>query len=330
MTENALNNSPNHTSDKQSIDLLDRIKGSLFGLATGDALGATLEFMNREEIHQKYGVFKDITGGGWLNLEPGECTDDTAMTLAVAMGILDNPNNPHRAVGHHFVSWYDTKPRDIGNIIRTSIYNFKKCDSWAESSQKTHIEMSNRSAGNGSLMRTLPISLAYRHDKEKMCRISAQISHMTHYDPQAAAACILYNLLVLSALKESYDKSELISTALAEAKTYCSANLPPLPNGFWQDIAVSTSLKKNRIWASGFVLDSLVAVLWAFYNSHDFESAVIEAVNLGDDADTVGAICGGLAGCFYGYDAIPSRWAGMLKIKDALEKTAHNLLKIHF
>ena len=329
MTENASNNSLKHTSCQQPISLLDRIKGALFGLAAGDALGATLEFMNREEIHQKYGVLKDLTGGGWLNLEPGECTDDTAMTLAVAMGILDNPKNPHRAIGNHFVSWYDTKPRDIGNIIRTSIYYFKKCDSWAEASQKTHIGMSNRSAGNGSLMRTLPVSLAYRHDKEKMCRISAQISHMTHYDPQAAAACIFYNLLVLSALEESYDKVELISNGLTEAETYCSANLPPLPTGFWHDIAVSTSLKKNQIWASGFVLDSLVAVLWAFYNSNDFESAVIEAVNLGDDADTVGAICGGLAGCFYGYDAIPNRWREPLKIKDTLEKTAHALFKMH-
>ena len=330
MIKNALNNSLKHTSCQQSISLLDRIKGGLFGLAAGDALGATLEFMNREEVHQKYGVLKDITGGGWLNLEPGECTDDTAMTLAVARGILDNPSNPHRAVGHHFVSWYDTKPRDIGNIIRTSIYNFKKCDSWAEASQKTHIGLNNRSGGNGSLMRTLPVSLAYRHDKEKMCRISAQISHMTHYDPQAAAACIFYNLLVLSTLEQNYDKSELLSTALTEARTYCSANLPPLPKGFWQDITSSTSLKKNQIWASGFVLDSLVAVLWAFHNSHDFESAVIAAVNLGDDADTVGAICGGLAGCFYGYAAIPRRWTEMLKIKNTLEKTAHNLLEIHF
>ena len=328
MLENA--NNLKHTSCQQSIGLLERIKGGLFGLAAGDALGATLEFMNREEIYQKYGVFRDITGGGWLNLEPGECTDDTAMTLAVAIGILDNPNNPHRAVGHHFVRWYDTNPRDIGNIIKTSIYNFKKCDSWAEASQKTHIKMSNRSAGNGSLMRTLPVSLAYRHDKEKMCRISAQISHMTHYDQQSAAACIFYNLLVLSALEENHDKAEMISTAITEAKAYCSTNLPPLPNRFWQDIALSISLRKKQIWASGFVLDSLIAVLWAFYNSYDFESAVIEAVNLGDDADTVGAICGGLAGCFYGYSAIPDRWAEILKIKDTLEKTAHNLLKIHF
>ncbi|ACV64277.1 ADP-ribosyl-(dinitrogen reductase) hydrolase [Desulfofarcimen acetoxidans DSM 771] len=329
MNKAAVINSFSHISYEQSINLLERIKGGLFGLAAGDALGATLEFMNRDEIQRKYGVLKDIIGEGWLGLQPGECTDDTAMTLAVAMGIQDNPGNPHRAVGQHFVSWYDTKPRDIGNIVSTSIYNFKKYDSWAEASQKTHVSLSNRSAGNGSLMRTLPVSLAYRHDKDKMCRISAQISHMTHYDSQAAAACIFYNLLVLSALEGNPDKDSMIFTALAEAKAYCSANLPALPKGYWEDIANSISLRKNQIWASGFVLDSLIAALWVFYHFPDFESTVIEAVNLGDDADTVGAICGGLAGCFYGYESIPGRWLEKLKVKDTIEKTARGLLDLN-
>ncbi|WP_066634587.1 ADP-ribosylglycohydrolase family protein [Desulfolucanica intricata] len=312
-----------------SKDLLDQYKGGLFGLAVGDALGATLEFTNREEIRQKYGIFKDILGGGWLNLEPGAYTDDTEMTLAVARGILDNPNNPYREIGRCFVTWYDTKPKDIGNIIKTAIYNFKKCDSWAEASQKTHLSLGGRSAGNGSLMRTLPISFAYWQNKSKMCRIAVQVSHMTHYDQQAAAACVFYNLLIgLIISGENYDKGDLINIALIEAKKYCESSLPPLPKNYWQDIAASVSLTENQVWASGYVLDSLIAALWSFYHSETFEESIIKAVNLGDDSDTVGAICGGLAGTYFGYNAIPERWLKVLKNKHFLDQIAQNLRKL--
>ena len=107
------------------MDIHDRILGGLFGVACGDALGGTLELMSKYEIEREYGYLKDIIGGGCWNLQPGEVTDDTLMTIAVAEGILHNPENPIEYIGKYFIKWYDSNPKDIGNIIRIALGEYK-------------------------------------------------------------------------------------------------------------------------------------------------------------------------------------------------------------
>jgi ADP-ribosyl-[dinitrogen reductase] hydrolase len=104
----------------------ERILGGLFGVACGDALGGTLEFMLKDEIKKEYGYLKDIIGGCCWDLAPGEVTDDTMMTIAVAEGILDNPPNPIEDIGKHFIKWYDSKPKDIGEIIQIALDEYKR------------------------------------------------------------------------------------------------------------------------------------------------------------------------------------------------------------
>ena len=139
-------------------DLLGKIKGGLYGVAIGDALGGTTEFMSVREIQARYGYLTEIIGGGVWRLEPGEVTDDTMMTLCVAEGILENPRDPLDAIGVQFMHWYQTRPKDIGNTIRHTFENVE--GNWFEAAYVTHIEL-GQSAGNGSLMRCLPVALAY-------------------------------------------------------------------------------------------------------------------------------------------------------------------------
>lgn len=105
------------------LTIEDKIKGAFFGVAIGDALGAPLEFMNKKEIQHKYGTVKNMIGGGWLNVDPGEITDDTQMTLAVAKGIIECPDAPEPYVGKYFIDWLKTNPKDVGRTCRVSINN---------------------------------------------------------------------------------------------------------------------------------------------------------------------------------------------------------------
>ena len=170
--------------------MLDKIKGELFGVAIGDALGATTEFMMKEEIIEKYGSVTEIIGGGCWELEPGETTDDTDMTIAVIKGLIANTDHPIEEIGKQFLLWARTDPKDIGITIRTV---FENCQGdWYKAAEETHHELNGRSAGNGSLMRCLPIALAYS-DKKIIEEISILQSKMTHYDDLASEACVIYN-----------------------------------------------------------------------------------------------------------------------------------------
>lgn len=132
--------------------MLNKIRGALFGLAIGDALGGTTEFLTKEEIKNKYGKVSEIMGGGVWKLEKGETTDDTAMTLAVARGIIKNPQNPIKEIGEEFLKWYAQRPKDVGVIISTVLSTFN--GNWFETAKKAHYQYLNElSAGNGSFLR---------------------------------------------------------------------------------------------------------------------------------------------------------------------------------
>jgi len=291
------------------MDRYERILGGLFGVACGDALGGALEFMPRDEIKRKYGYIKDIIGGGYWGLVPGEVTDDTMMTIAVAEGILDNPENPIEDIGKHFIKWYDSKPKDIGNIIRIALGEYKRSSDWMKTAYYAHQATGGMSAGNGSLMRCLPVAIYY-NDIEKMLKITAAQSLLTHYDNKATDACQFYNLLVYHYLD---DKSK-ISTIKEHIGKY-----PEYKQVF--------KLSKDELKPSGYVVDTLLCALWCFINTSSFEDAVCEAVNLGGDADTIGAITGGMAGVYYGYNAIPDRWEEKILVRDKLISIAQRIFK---
>ncbi|MBZ4647554.1 MAG: ADP-ribosylglycohydrolase [Clostridia bacterium] len=271
------------------MDRYERILGGLFGVACGDALGRTLEFMSKDEIERKYGYLKDIKdiiGGGCWDLAPGEVTDDTMMTIAVAEGILDNPQNPIE---------------DIGKHLRSS--------DWMKTAYYAHQATGGMSAGNGSLMRCLPVALYY-NDVEKMLEITALQSLLTHYDKKATDACQFYNLLVYQYLNGK-PKIPAIREHIEKYPEYKQV----------------FQLSKDQLKPTGYVFDTLICTLWCFISTSSFEDAVCEAANLGGDADTIAAITGGMAGVYYGYNAIPDRWKEKILVKGQLTSIAQRIFK---
>lgn len=291
--------------------MIEKIQGGLLGVAIGDALGAPVEFMTAEEIEEIYGQVETMIGGGWLDLAPGAVTDDTMMTLCVARGILANPEKPVETIGEEFVQWYKTNPPDIGNSCRTSIELFLELGDWKEAGKKAHHRL-GKSGGNGSLMRTLPIAFAYRHNLEQMLKITTDVSTMTHWDDDAAHACHIYNCLILAYLGGRKEKDVLVEQML---------ELYPSTEGL---------LELRDIPPTGYVRDTLYHALTCFILTDNFRDCVIRAANLGGDTDSIAAIAGGLAGVYYGKDAIPAEWLDALnpEVREELERLGEELIQL--
>lgn len=291
--------------------MLEKIAGGLFGLAVGDALGAPVEFMTATEIFEKYGQVDSMIGGGWLNLHPGQVTDDTQMMLGIARGILRNYTDPVPAIGEEFVKWYETNPPDIGNICRESIKFFLEQGDWYKASETAHHRL-GKSGGNGSLMRTLPVAFAYRGDLERMFKVTSDISRMTHFEEITDHACQIYNCIILAYLSGRKEKEELIAQVL---------EIFPTTSGL---------LELLNVPPTGYVRDSLYHALTCFIRTDNFRDCLVRAVNTGGDADSIGAIAGGLAGVYYGKDAIPGEWLDALDpaIQEELNELSEKLLNL--
>lgn len=283
----------------------ERFRGALIGLAVGDAMGATTEFLSPHEIRMRYGRVRDILGGGWLRLQAGETTDDTAMVLAVASGLIEAPDDPIPAIGKHFLQWAATSPKDIGNIIRTT-FSFYSGD-WFEAARQTHRQL-GQSAGNGSLMRCLPVALAYR-DWDTIAKVTRAQSLMTHYDPEAAEACVLYNRIAWQVLS-----GRPLREAVADE----------VRGSTWE-----SALEAPECPPDGYVRHTLRWVLWLTHNLPNFRSVVEEAVNAGGDTDTVAAIAGGLSGLAYGCSAIPDSWKNQLLNRQSIDTAAFQLFHLY-
>lgn len=279
--------------------LMDKIRGALVGVAVGDALGGPLEFMSAEAIEKRHGRVTEMIGGGWLNLTPGEVTDDTQMTLDVARGIVKNPEDPVPAIGRNFIEWVKGRPKDIGatcaHAIQSAIStNAETVEEWLDCSCMTHRIMGGRSAGNGALMRTIYPALYYANPL-KMSRAVNDIARMTHLSQGSADICLEYCEAVRDVM---FGKNPLA----AIRHTYYEPGKAP----------------------TGYVVDTWSNAIECIINTESFEDALVEAVNRGGDADTVGAITGGLAGAYYGYENIPERWVVRLdlKLQQELDKLA--------
>lgn len=273
----------------------------MLGVAIGDALGAPLEFMKAEEIKAKYGTVREMLGGGWLNVIPGEVTDDTQMTLAVTFGIQDNPNDPIPAIGKRFIEWRNSNPKDIGGTCDASISTAEYChaktaEDWFNAAEKVSKISNGRTAGNGALMRTIYPALYY--NSKYAGAYAESIGAMTHSHVDSGVALFNYT----TAISEILEAPEEIDVEWAKERLEFRMK------------AVRDRLKgkENAPQPTGYVIDSAVCAINAIRDTSSFEDAVVYAVNLGGDADTIGAITGGLAGAIYGSKAIPLRWINAL------------------
>jgi len=293
--------------------LLDRILGAYLGLAIGDALGATVEFMTPREIAHRFaregGVHRNIIGEGWLKLVPGQVTDDTTMSLALGEALLrgEHSGRPFDTVliADAFVAWWRGKPVDCGNTCRRGILRYLH-DGSLQGPQ------SEGEGGNGALMRNLPVAIATLGDEVAFERVSIAQARITHNHPLSDAAMLGIGRLLRAILAgaESQAIDGFIDGWVREWPKFA---FRPYPGR-----------------ASGYVVDTIQTVLHVFTGSDDFEEAMVTAVNLGDDADTNGAIVGMLAGARCGARALPSRWLKKLdrEVVRAVTDQASSLLAL--
>lgn len=285
--------------------MLNKIKGGLFGLAIGDAMGVATEFMSPAEIKKRYGAVTEIIGGGPFDFECGETSDDTAMTIAVAKGIIANPNEPIEEIGKEFLKWEATMPKDIGITVATSFENYQ--GDWFAASEKTHQQL-GQSGGNGTLMRCLPVALAYQ-DLKKIEEVSVLQSKMTHYEDSASEACVIYNQIAHRVLLGE-KLQDAIKTEIKNTR---------------YDIDYS---REPDCPPNGYVVYTMQWVLYWLLNKESFHDVVVGATNMGDDSDTIAAIAGGLKGVEVGYSGLPIQHLERLKGKELLHQLAEDLYKI--
>jgi ADP-ribosyl-[dinitrogen reductase] hydrolase len=275
--------------------LFDRTVGAYLGLAIGDALGATVEFMTAREIRVRFaaqgGMHRHIVGGGWLRLAPGQVTDDTTMSLALGEALLRDARAGRpfaaRTIAEAFAAWWRARPVDCGHTCRRGIQRFL-LDGSVEAPPNTG------DAGNGALMRNLPVVLATLADDAEFARLAVAQARVTHHHPLSDAA-VLGVGHVLRALLRGADHAAVTALCEALAAAQPAFRFRPYPGR-----------------ASAYVVDTVQTVLHDFLDHADFEAAVLATVNRGHDADTTGALVGMLAGARCGAAALPRRWLRQL------------------
>lgn len=292
----------------------DRAMGALLGLAVGDALGTTLEFQRRDKKPR----IVDITGGGPFQLRPGCWTDDTAMALALAESLLASESLDCRDLMDRFVAWWRNGEYsctghcfDIGITTRIALERYRQTgDPLAGSTDPD-------TAGNGSLMRLAPVALRFWNDRDGLDHAAAQQSRTTHAAEEAVDGCRAFADLLADAISGKPRRDVLAPRSFDGAPA-----IARIVRGSWRGRA------RQDIRSSGYVVHTFEAAIWSVARTANFRNAVLLAANLADDADTVAAVTGQLAGAIYGLSGIPKQWVDRIAWRDRLLETAQNLSEL--
>lgn len=278
----------------------DKALGAYLGLAIGDALGATVEFMRPREILLQHGTHRDIVGGGWLKLARGQVTDDTTMSLALGEALLrggadgiarlrDQADDALvRGIGEAYVAWWRGGPVDCGNTCRRGILRFLHQGSLSG-------PPNDGDGGNGAAMRNLPAVLATLGDRAAFERLSLAQARLTHHHPLSDAATLGLGRLLRGLL--AGDDHAALCVRVAR----------------WVNEEPAFRHTPYRGRATAYVVDTVQTVLHFVSEHEDFEDALVATVNQGDDADTTGALAGMLAGARCGAARLPWRWLSRLQ-----------------
>jgi ADP-ribosyl-[dinitrogen reductase] hydrolase len=295
------------------MELLDRFRGCLLGLAVGDAVGTTVEFKPRDTFEP----VTDMTGGVPFGVPAGAWTDDTSMALCLATSLLEKNGFDAQDQMERYWRWYKEgylssigRCFDIGNTTQIALEEF----------HITGDPMSGRidpyAAGNGSIMRLAPVVMLYYPDLEAVLHYSAKSSRTTHATLECLEACQILAGVIYRAF-EGKKKADVL----------VERDLIPLTSEALKEISFGDYFEKaeSQIQGTGYVVQSLEAALWSFWTTDSFEAAILQAVNLGDDADTTAAVCGQVAGAFYGETGIPQHWLEKLVMRAEISNLAGRL-----
>lgn len=301
---------------KDIDNIQDKFRGMLVGLAVGDAVGTTNEFRRDPES------ITDMVGGGPFFLEPGQWTDDTSMALCLADSLIEKEAFDYTNQLKKYVEWWKHGYNsvlgncfDIGNTTQQALSNF------IATGDEISPYSDHKKAGNGSLMRLAPIVIAYIADGvSNVCYWAGESSKTTHSAINAVASC-RYFAKLLCVVANGETKENLETMPIDDLNL--TTDVADIANTNFK--LLTRSVVANP---SGFVLTSLTAALYCFYNTDNFRDGCLLAANLGGDADTVAAIYGQIAGAFYGFEGIPQDWFDKLAWNAHIVGIADKLMKI--
>ncbi len=297
------------------LTLRDRFRGCLLGLAAGDAVGTTVEFRPRGT----FAPLSGMVGGGPFKLEAGQWTDDTSMALCLASSLVERGGFDPRDQMERYTRWMDDGYWssngvcfDIGGTVAAALRRFK------EDGRPFAGSGDPLTAGNGSIMRLAPIPMAFFPDLEAVERVAAESSRTTHAAVECLDACRLFSRILSRALAGAGREEILTGDRVSFTG---SEKITAIARGDYRKKA------REAIRGSGYVVESLEAALWCFWQTDSFAGAVLAAANLGDDADTTAAVCGQVAGAAYGASQIPGDWLERLARRDEIIDLADQLFE---
>ncbi|UXZ04307.1 ADP-ribosylglycohydrolase family protein [Moraxella nasicaprae] len=297
------------------MDKLPKIQGSLLGLAIGDAVGTTVEFLSKGS----FTPLTDMVGGGVFGLEKGQWTDDTSMALCLADSLIARQGFDAKDQMERYLRWYEMGENsstgecfDIGGATRQALEYFKETGEIYAGSKDKY------SSGNGSLMRLAPIACYYHDNINHAVEYAILSSRTTHQSSDCLSACAYFAQILFNIFNGKTNKDQLL---LPSVDYEWSEQLLPILNGDFK------YKSENQIFGTGYVIDSLETALWAFYHSDNFADAILMAANLGNDADTTAAITGQIAGAYYGLSGIPIHWQETVYWNEHILELAKQLFK---
>jgi ADP-ribosyl-[dinitrogen reductase] hydrolase len=318
----------------------DSYRGALVGAAIGDALGATVDAMSRSEVKQKYGVHRELVGGGRLNLKAGEAGDDTRLAYVVAKSLIENQGAEVRDIASRMVEYVNANGsgKGIGPTTRSVLGALKpKAKDIFSASSKVWQQHGGDIAGSGCIVRVAPVGMLRRVQPKEMVQETMDVCRLTHFDPRCVDACIAFNFGI-SYLTSGKDPSKLLfktwrfladSRATKEYREQVGEEDSVDPQ---QDMVkflkAVNDVQYDDLQANGMAIETTQAAYWLTLNAIDFEEGLVRAVNLGGDAATLGAVAGALLGARFGEQAIPERWLDSLKMRPDLEAVADKLCKM--
>lgn len=298
----------------------DRAAGVLLGLACGDALGRPVEFETPARILAQYGEVTEMLANGTWGKPAGTVTDDTDMALCLARSLAERGEFDPDDIADRFVSWYEAGPFDVGNMTARALSRIRDGASWDTAGQQVWEQSPEGSnAGNGSVMRAAPLAVAFAADTGRLIEASEASSRITHADPRCTVGCAVLNLTLAGLLTNADgDGRKRLASALDRTS-------PPAALDDALRPVVAGDVDPDGLRSTGYVVDTLQTALWYGLHADTPEEALVEVVNMGGDADTVGAVTGAVVGARFGADALPERWLDELDGRDELRDLATRL-----
>lgn len=301
-------------------NIREKISAGILGFVVGDALGVPVEFLNRNVL-QKHRLV-DMIGYGSHHQPEGTWSDDSSMMIATMDSIIDNNEVNFDDMMQKFCEWYvKAKYTATNEVFDIGIGTSKALMTYMNGINAIECgEVGIRNNGNGSLMRILPISIysyCLNLTEEEEVDLINNCSALTHGHEISKLGCVIYTDYIKNILNGNNKVDALKMLSLKQYEKYYSGETiqyyKSILNG---DIM---SFNREQIKSTGFIVDSLEAAIWCTLKNNNYEDAVITAVNLGEDTDTIGAITGSMNGIIYGQDSIPSKWVNKLQRKEYIE-----------